>query len=69
MYDKQTLRKQLPRVGDTRMEVPAVCKILGCVCAPPPQKCVVTHVHTRNLWYRVRFIKTGTAQCYKLPMV
>lgn len=59
------LRKRMPRVGDVRMETMTMD---DRVYAVRPEKCVVVEVNEERLWYRVRFERTGTCECYKLPM-
>lgn len=59
------LRKQLPKVGDIRMETMTVSDRED---RPAPERCRVVEVNHRRLWYRVRFERTGTCECYKLPV-
>lgn len=66
--EKSEIRKQLPRVGDVRMEAPSGFKEQHYT-PTAPQKCVVVGVNRAKLWYTVRFEKTGILECYKLPRV
>lgn len=63
--DKFSLMERLPKVGQKRMERMAVGPEKKG--APPPEPCVVVEVNRAHLWYRVRFIRTGFHECYKLP--
>lgn len=60
------IRTTLPKVGDTLVKTPTLGKSLGFTEPAGPQKCVVTYVHPRNLWYEVQF-PNGTRESYKLP--
>lgn len=59
------LRELLPKVGDIRMETMTVSDRED---RPAPERCVVEQVNEKRLWYRVRFERTGTCECYKLPV-
>lgn len=61
----QDLRELLPKVGDVRMETMTVSDRED---RPAPERCVVEQVNEKRLWYRVRFERTGTCECYKLPV-
>lgn len=61
---KTKLMEQLPAVGDHRMEVMTVTDRVDLNLAEP---CVVVEVNRDRLWYRVRFDRTGSCECYKLP--
>ena len=63
--DIMELLRSLPRVGDRRMEYPTPKAYDQAVAKR--QKCVVTEVNHKHLWYRVRFNDTGQYECYKLP--
>lgn len=58
------LRKMLPKVGDVRMETMTVSDRMD---VSKPERCVVVEVDAQRLWYRVRFDRTGSFECYKLP--
>lgn len=62
-YTKEELRKMLPKVG-TRLMKPMMRSFLE---TSPLEPCTVVEVNTYYYWYRVRFDKTGTCQCFKLP--
>ena len=64
MYTAEELRRQLPKVGDKRMEKPTGSSMMSQTLGPEP--CVVIEVNREHLWYRVRFEWGGT-ECYKLP--
>ena len=57
-------RAMLPRVGDTRWEVPTIPDKNQ---DRPAQECEVVEVNAAHLWYRVRFKKSGFTECYKVP--
>lgn len=57
-------RSLLPKVGDTRWEVPTVN--LDKKSTPPPQRCTVVEVNRDHLWYRVEF-ENGIRESYKAP--
>ena len=59
------LRKLLPKVGDVRMETMTVSDRTDVL---KPERCVVVEVNERRLWYRVKFDRTGSCECYKLPV-
>jgi hypothetical protein len=61
---KNQVRMLLPKVGDIRMEQMTVSDRTD-MCAP--ERCVVVEVRPDRLWYRVRFDRTGSFECYKLP--
>ena len=63
--DLADLIRSLPRVGDKRMEYPSPRAFDQAV--PQRERCVVTEVNPRGLWYRVQFINTGFYECYKVP--
>ncbi len=62
---KSELQKQLPKVGDIRLETMTISDRWDTV---RPEKCTVVEVRPDRLWYRVRFHRTGTCECYKLPI-
>lgn len=57
-------RNLLPKVGDTRWEVPTVNLDKGP--APAPQRCTVVEVNAAHLWYTVKF-ENGIRESYKVP--
>ena len=57
----------LPKVGESMWEAPSFCGIPGLEADRTPHECVCVEVHTRGLWYRVRFKDTGFYECYKVP--
>lgn len=59
------LRKLLPKVGDIRMETMTASDRTDVL---KPERCVVVEVNERRLWYRVKFDRTGSCECYKLPV-
>lgn len=61
---KSKLREMLPKVGDVRKERMTLSDRTDL---NPPEECVVVEVRPDRLWYRVRFKRTGTCECYKLP--
>ena len=61
---KSKLRELLPKVGDVRHERMTLSDRSDL---NPPERCVVVEVRPDRLWYRVRFDRTGTCECYKLP--
>lgn len=61
---KSKLREMLPKVGDVRKERMTLSDRTDL---NPPEDCVVVEVRPEKLWYRVRFKRTGTCECYKLP--
>ena len=52
-----------PKVGDRLMLVPIARAYHGETHAP--QLCEVVMVHTKHLWYQVRFSDSGLLECYK----
>lgn len=68
--DKYSLMRQLPKVGDRRMErrtlegKNSAAYINRC---GEPEPCTVVEVNHAHLWYRVKFDSTGWHECYKLP--
>lgn len=67
MEEVQTL---LPKVGDTRWEVPTIDETTAVCHAKRKkgQRCTVVAVNTDHLWYEVEF-ESGLRECYKLPKV
>lgn len=59
---------QLPKVGEKRMEHPAVDDTRGGYTTLRPQECVVVAVHPAHLWYTVEF-KNGIRESYKVPLL
>lgn len=64
------VRATLPRVGDEMMLKPTFyygfyAQADPKICRP----CVVTYVHTKNMWFSVRFKDSGIVESYKLPEV
>lgn len=57
-------RDLLPKVGDTRWEIPSVSVDKGP--SPTPQRCRVVEVNRAHLWYMVQF-ENGFRECYKVP--
>ena len=69
---KYSLMRQLPKVGDRRLERRTLEGKNGAadVCRfGDPEPCTVVEVHHAHLWYRVKFDRTGWYECYKLPHV
>lgn len=68
--EKYELMRQLPKVGDRRLErrtlegknSAAYNERYG-----KPEPCTVVEVNHAHLWYRVKFDSTGWCECYKLP--
>ncbi len=56
----------LPKVGDRRVETPAVGVENDDNIAP--RRCTVVAVNARHLWYMVRF-ECGVRECYKAPAI
>lgn len=65
MKDKFELMRQLPKVGERRLEIMTILRERRTEA--PPEPCTVVEVNAPHLWYRVRFDKTGWHECYKLP--
>lgn len=65
-YTKDELREMLPKVG-TRLLKPMTRSSTFSAEIVTPEPCIVVEVNVENYWYRVRFDKTGTCQCFKLP--
>lgn len=63
---KEFIRDMLPRVGERRMETPTSGGG-AFTYTTETEPCVVVTVHRDNLWYRVRFDRTGLCETYKLP--
>ena len=63
--NKYDLMRQLPKVGDRRLEDMTILRERRWDA--PPEPCVVTEVNHAHLWYRVKFDRTGWHECYKLP--
>ena len=59
------LAEKLPDVGDVRYETMTVS---DRVDVQRPEKCVVVQVNKQRMWYCVQFERTGTKECYKLPL-
>lgn len=66
MATKEEARNLLPKVGDILMKPPTMSNKAACD-TPQPQKCEVIGVNHAHLWYRVKFLKSGTIECYKVP--
>ena len=69
---KYSLMRQLPKVGDRRLERRTLEGKNGAADANrfgDPEPCTVVEVHHAHLWYRVKFDRTGWYECYKLPHV
>lgn len=64
MY-KSAIIKNMPKIGEKRMEVSAAC--CGADVDNAPQPCTVVQVHPEHLWYRVQFDETGHFECFKVP--
>lgn len=70
--NKYSLMRQLPKVGDRRLERRTLEGKNGAADANrfgDPEPCTVVEVHHAHLWYRVKFDRTGWYECYKLPHV
>lgn len=65
--EKYELMRQLPKVGDKRMEEMTILRERRWDA--PPEPCTVVYVNHTHLWYRVKFDRTGWCECYKLPHV
>jgi hypothetical protein len=63
--NKYSLMRQLPKVGERRLEAMTILRERRYDV--PPEPCVVIEVNVPHLWYRVRFDRTGWCECYKLP--
>lgn len=66
--EKEEVLRQLPKVGDKRMECPTIDESTGCNATHKPQSCKVIEVNTEHLWYRVEF-ENGIRETYKVPKV
>lgn len=66
ILSKESLRAQLPKVGDKLMERRT---LEGKLRMGDPEPAVVVEVNQERLWYRVRFTETGFHECIKLPKV
>ena len=64
---KEELQEFLPNVGDTLERVPTVYNSTIGLERPKPQPCIVEYVNREHLWYKVRFVKTGLTECFKVP--
>jgi len=65
--EKIDVRRQLPRVGDTRWEVMTLYRQHnGPEDADKPKRCTVIEVNYAHMWYMVQF-ENGFRECYKLP--
>lgn len=67
--EKYELMRQLPKVGDRRMEARTTEGKLESTRYGEPEPCTVVEVNHAHLWYRVKFDRTGWCECYKLPHV
>ena len=61
---KAELIELLPRVGDTRLEIPTIVE--GRQYSRLPRRCTVVEVNRAHLWYRVKF-ENGFHETYKMP--
>lgn len=59
-------RSQMPRVGDTLMEIPTIVLWQGVNDFPEPEPCTVIWTNPAHLFYVVQF-ENGIRECYKLP--
>lgn len=69
-HTPEELRALLPKVGAVLLRKPEFGQSCDVTQAAKPRPCVVTYVHTANLWYEVEFKnRDGSTfrQCYKLP--
>ena len=64
--NKAKARRQLPRIGEHRMETPTIDSTYGYHCTKTPQRCVVVDVRPVHLWYTVQF-ENGIRESYKVP--
>lgn len=66
LITKEQARRQLPELGERRMETPTVDETHGIQTAKKPRECVVVYINPVNLWYTVQF-KIGVRESYKVP--
>lgn len=62
---KHSLMRQLPKMGDRRLEPMTILRERRY--DEPPEPCTVVYVNHAHLWYRVKFDRCGWYECYKLP--
>lgn len=67
MMTIEEARALLPKVGDTRMEVPTIDENgPKHMATRQPQRCTVVYVNAAHLWYTVVFAD-GIRESYKVP--
>ena len=66
MLTIRTLRAQLPKLGEKRMESPTVDETSGINTPKKPRACVVVYVNRKHCWYTVKF-EDGTRESYRVP--
>ena len=65
--NKYELMRQLPKVGERRLERRTLEGKKVDTGYGEPEPCVVVEVNHAHLWYRVKFDSTGWCECFKLP--
>ena len=57
----------LPKVGAKLKRVSTIVCPRGLGWPPVAEECEVIEVNRPHLWFRVRFTRTGSTECYKVP--
>lgn len=60
---RQHIHKNIPKVGDNRLEVTSTYRQLDY--NPIPERCVVEYINDKHGYYTVKFLDTGVRESYK----